>query len=64
VLGFPLEPMRFRIDVGGGIVEMAVRLGINVEKDVKDINDQERIIQQIVDKRQEKTVEARVGRCR
>ena len=54
VLGFPLEPRRFRIDVGGGIVEMAVRLGINVEKDVKDINDQERIIQQIVDKRQEK----------
>jgi len=54
VLGFSLEPRRFRIDVGGGIVEMAVRLGINVEKDVKDINDQERIIQQIVDKRQEK----------
>jgi cysteinyl-tRNA synthetase len=54
VLGFSFEPRRFKIDVGGGIVEIAVRLGINVEKDVKDINDQERIIQQIVDKRQEK----------
>ena len=53
VLGFSLEPRRFRIDVGGGIVEIAARLGINVEKDVKDINEQERIIQQIVDKRQE-----------
>jgi len=53
VLGFSLEPRRFKIDVGGGIVEIAVRLGINVEKDVKDINEQERIIQQIVDKRQE-----------
>ncbi len=53
VLGFSLEPRRFKIDVGGGIVEIAVRLGINVEKDVKDINYQERIIQQIVDKRQE-----------
>jgi cysteinyl-tRNA synthetase len=51
VLGFSLEPRRFKIDVGG-IVEMAGRLGINVKKDVKDINDQERIIQQIVDKRQ------------
>jgi len=51
VLGFSLEPRRFKVDVGGGIVEIAVRLGINVEKDVKDINDQERIIQQIVDKR-------------
>ena len=53
VLGFSLEPRRFRIDVGGGIVKIAARLGINVEKDVKDINEQERIIQQIVDKRQE-----------
>lgn len=54
VLGFSLEPRRFGIAVGGGIVEIAARAGVNVEKDVKDINDQERIIQQIVDKRQEK----------
>jgi cysteinyl-tRNA synthetase len=50
VLGFSLEPRRFRIAVGGGIVELAGQIGITLTKDATD----DECIQQIVDKRQEK----------
>lgn len=49
VLGFSLEPRRFRIAVGGGIVELAGQIGITLKKDATD----DECIQQIVDKRQE-----------
>jgi len=52
VLGLTFRGYRFRVDTHVGI-GVAARVDINVEKNVKDINDQERIIQQKVDKRQE-----------
>ncbi|MBA7473634.1 Cysteine--tRNA ligase [subsurface metagenome] len=52
IMGLTFKEYRFRVDINA-VVKLASRLGITLEKDVKDINEQERIIQQIVDKRQE-----------